>query len=77
MRTTLAIDDDVLVKAKSLADRQRKSVGEVISALARKGLSTDTAEPPLVRNGLSLLPRQPGSDPVTLEIVNQLRDDVL
>jgi hypothetical protein len=75
MRTTLAIDDDVLVKAKSLADRQRKTVGEVISALARKGLSSDLLEPPKVRNGLTLLRHQPGSEPVTLEIVNQLRDE--
>jgi hypothetical protein len=77
MRTTLAIDDDVLVKAKSLADRQRKTVGEIISALARKGLSSDLVEPPRVRNGLPLLRRQPGSQPVTLEIVNKLRDEEL
>jgi hypothetical protein len=34
MRTTLAIDDDVLAAAKGIASLQRKSVGEVISALA-------------------------------------------
>jgi hypothetical protein len=38
MRTTLAIDDDVLAAAKHLADRHSKTVGEVISALARQGL---------------------------------------
>jgi hypothetical protein len=37
MRTTLAIDDDVLAAAWHLAERDRKSVGEVISALARQG----------------------------------------
>jgi hypothetical protein len=38
MRTTLSIDDDILVTAKHLAERDRKTVGEVISDLARQGL---------------------------------------
>jgi hypothetical protein len=38
MRTTLAIDDDVHAAAKDLAATQRKSVGEVISLLARRAL---------------------------------------
>ena len=37
MRTTLTIDDDVLAAAKHIAERERKSIGEVISALARQG----------------------------------------
>ena len=76
MRTTLAIDDDVLLAARSLAERERKSVGEVLSALARQGLKRDGASPADVRNGIRLLPRQPGATPVTLDVVNQLRDEV-
>ncbi|MBK9658007.1 MAG: antitoxin [Rhodanobacteraceae bacterium] len=38
MRTTLDIDDDVLLAAKDLARRQRKTAGEVLSDLARLGL---------------------------------------
>src|SRR5580698_2727034 len=38
MRTTLAIDDDILAAAKELADVQQTSVGAVISSLARKAL---------------------------------------
>ena len=38
MRTTLDIDDHVLLAAKDLARRQRKSAGEVLSDLARQGL---------------------------------------
>ena len=34
MRTTLAIDDDVLVAAKGLAAREGESLGDVVSALA-------------------------------------------
>ena len=33
MRTTLAIDDDVLIAAKAIAQQQRRSIGEVVSAL--------------------------------------------
>ena len=38
MRTTLKIDSDILDFAKRLATAQAKTVGEVISDLARKGL---------------------------------------
>ncbi|PDT28044.1 CopG family transcriptional regulator, partial [Rhizobium sp. L9] len=38
MRTTLAIDDDVLIAAKAMAAQQHRSVGEVISELARRSL---------------------------------------
>ena len=45
MRTTLAIDDDVLVAAaKHLAEREHKSVGDVLSFLARQGLAR-TSQP--------------------------------
>ncbi len=75
MRTTLSIDDDVLAMARALASRQRKSVGEVISALSRqalqpKGRAADQ------RNGIPLLPRRANAKPVTPELVNQLRDEL-
>jgi hypothetical protein len=38
MRTTLDIDDDILLAAKEHAARDRKSLGAVISALARESL---------------------------------------
>lgn len=38
MRTTLSIEDDVLYAAKSLARREGRSLGEVISDLARSAL---------------------------------------
>jgi len=37
MRTTLDIDDDVVVAAKELAAGERRSLGSVISELARRG----------------------------------------
>lgn len=71
MRTTLAIDDDVLQAAKAIARAQRRSVGEVVSDLARRALHRPQA--PASRNGIPLLPRGEGEPLVTLEIVNALR----
>ena len=74
MRTTLAIDDDVLAAARHLAERDRKSIGEVISALARQGLARDLRTARAERNGIPLLPSRRDIAPVTLEMVNRLRD---
>lgn len=53
MRTTLAIDDDVLNAARQLADQQRRTVGHVISDLTRQALKRParTGE----RNGIPVL----------------------
>jgi len=75
MRTTLAIDDDVLAAAKHLAERERRTVGEVISTLARQGLSRVGRSARAERNGIPLLPSQKHAVPVTLALVNQLRDE--
>ncbi len=74
MRTTLAIDDDVLVAAKAMARQQDRSVGDVISDLARRSLRRPVA--PQERNGIALLSPKPGTPPVTLDIVNALRDEL-
>lgn len=76
MRTTLAIDDDILAAAKHLAERDRKTVGEVISTLARQGLARGTRSTKAERNGIPLLPSRRGAAPVTPELVNQLRDEL-
>ena len=73
MRTTIAIDDDVLIAAKAIARQQDRSLGEVISELARKAL--ERPMPKGARNGIPLLGTRSGSQPVTLEIVNTLRDE--
>jgi len=75
MRTTLAIDDDVLAAAKHLAEREQKSIGEVISALARQGLARDRRGARSERNGIPLLPSRKTAVPVTLALVNRLRDE--
>jgi hypothetical protein len=75
MRTTLTIEDDVLAAAKELADREGKTVGEVISGLARQALRPAKAARNK-RNGVRLLPVRPGASRVTPELVNQLRDEL-
>lgn len=75
MRTTLTIDDDVLSAAKALASLHRKSIGEVVSALARQALQPQ-APRNAVRNGMPLLEPHRGGVPVTLEMVNKLSDEL-
>ena len=75
MRTTLVIDDDVLSAAKEMAEMENKSIGEVISALARHALSP--AESKIKkRNGVPLLPVRKGAPRVTSEMVHQLREEL-
>jgi hypothetical protein len=75
MRTTLAIDDDVLAAARHLAKREQRSVGDIISSLARQALAPSGRGSPTERNGIPLLPSKNRASPVTLELVNQLRDE--
>jgi hypothetical protein len=75
MRTTLAIDDDVLLAVKGLAAQEHKSVGEVISMLVRRALQPGDANRNL-RNGIPLLPVRSETTLVTPELVNQLRDEL-
>jgi len=72
MRTTLDIDDDVLQAAKELAAARRRTAGEVLSELARKGL--EPTRRVRIRNGVPLLPPEPGRI-VTVEMVEKLLDE--
>lgn len=74
MRTTLTIDDDVLLAVRALAERENKSLGEVLSALARQALRRE-APTARLRNGVPLLTPRSGSEPVTPDLVRQLRDE--
>ena len=73
MRTTLDIDDELLAAIKKMAEAEGSTMGLVVSRLVRKGL-----EPPpreyKIRNGVPLIPAEPGEPPLTTEIVNALRD---
>lgn len=73
MRTTLAIDDDVLTVARAMPRIEQRSLGEVISDLAREAL--DRPIPRGARNGIPLLDRGQAGLEVTLDLVNALRHD--
>ena len=76
MRTTLDIEEDVLFAAKDLARREKKTAGQVISELARKGLagvSAMTAQEPKSIYGFRPFPKE--GRIVSNELINKLRED--
>jgi hypothetical protein len=73
-RTTLSLDDDVLAAARALAVIQRRTVGEVVSELARGSL-TEAGPRRSVRNGVPLWPRRSGLI-VTSEMVRRLNEGI-
>lgn len=59
MRTTINLDEDVLLVAKQIAARERVSLGEAISRLVRRGANAGVvSEPPpqSLRGRFALLP---------------------
>lgn len=75
MRTTIDLEEDVLLAIKEIARMKNQSIGKVLSDLARQALSRQDAL--TVRNSVPLFPIQPGASVVTLELVNQLQDEML
>lgn len=75
MRTTLDIDQDVLLAAKEIAKQRGSSVGKALSELARQALTRQAAT--TTRNGVPLYPTRPDAGVATLKPVNRLRDAVL
>jgi hypothetical protein len=79
MRTTLDIADDVLQAARERARREQKTIGEVVSDLARHALTMHTpAAPPRAQQpravyGFRAFPKRGGI--VTNEAIDKLRED--
>lgn len=71
MRTTLNVDDDVLLAAKQRAAVEGTSVGEALSTIAREGLRR--AKSDHSRNGVPLIPN--ATKTVTPEMVQELLDE--
>jgi hypothetical protein len=77
MRTTLDIDDDLLLAAKEIARRERSSAGQVVSRLLRQSLTGADAGAPRGRHRAvaGFVPFPARSDVlVTNEQVDRLRD---
>ena len=79
MRTTLNIDDDVLIAVKELARRESKSLGDMMSSLVRQSLThggsgTTLRTPSQKPNSASArFPSAAGI--VTNELIDRLREE--
>lgn len=72
MRTTLDLDEDVLVAARELASGRRRSLGSVISDLARRGLTPARIE---TGGDLPVISVPAGTPPITPEMVRRALDE--
>lgn len=74
MRTTLEIDDDLLLTVKQIAHQRKATAGAVVSAMLRESLEPKafTVE---YRDGIPVLPRRPNGPVVTTELVNRLLEE--
>ena len=77
MRTTLDISNDVLQAARERARREKKTIGEVVSDLARAALTATPTAPttraPKAIYGFRPFPRR--GVIVTNELIDRLRED--
>ena len=72
MRTTLDIEEDVLLAAKELARHEGRTAGQVLSDLARKGLAAEAPKKFSLRGGVPVFPSR--GEIITSEKVQQLMD---
>jgi hypothetical protein len=75
MRTTLDIDEAVLLAAKELAAQEGRTSGQVLSDLARRGINAPRTarRPARVVNGFEVLAA--GGRVMTPELVHRLFED--
>ena len=73
MRTTVDLDEDVLLAIKEIASRRGVSIGKTLSDIARQALSQQSREG--TRNDVPLFPVRSEARVVTMELINQLRDE--
>ena len=74
MRTTLALDDDILLQVKAYADGRDISLGKAVSELVRKGLSAPLET--RVVNGFHVVLLPAGSPAVSPEHVRGLEEEI-
>ncbi len=73
VRTTLDIEDDVLLAVKQFSRQRHEPAGRLISELVRKVLLPKLRG--RERNGVPLFPVKPDARVVTMALVNRLRDE--
>jgi hypothetical protein len=72
MRTTLELDDELVAVAKELAAAEKRSLGSVISELARRGLTPARVE---IEGDLPVIHSPAGAPPITPEMVRRGLDE--
>ena len=72
MRTTLEIDDDVMLAARELAREEGRSIGAVVSDLARRGLMPARVER---EHGRPVIRSPAGAPPITPSTVRRALDE--
>jgi hypothetical protein len=72
VRTTLDLDDDVVAAARELATVQRRSLGSVLSELARRGLTPARVE---ADGDLPVIRVPAGTPSITPEMVRRALDE--
>jgi len=72
VRTTLNLDEDVVAAARELAVGGRRSLGSVISELARRGLTPARIE---ADGELPVIRVPAGAPPITPEMVRRALDE--
>jgi hypothetical protein len=72
VRTTLELDDDLVAAARELAAGERRSLGAVISDLARRGLTPARIE---TDGDIPVIRVPPGTPAITSEMVRRGLDD--
>ncbi|HMJ01541.1 MAG TPA: hypothetical protein VK506_01295 [Conexibacter sp.] len=72
MRTTLDLDQDVLAAARDLASGERRSLGSVVSELARRGLTPARVE---AEGDLPVIRVPAGTPAITPEMVRRALDE--
>lgn len=75
MRTTINVDEDVLLAVQERARRERRTAGQVLSELARKALTGEAAAPPAGNgvHGFEPLPHRGAV--VSNALIERLLDD--
>ncbi|MGC4190926.1 MAG: hypothetical protein QM589_07160 [Thermomicrobiales bacterium] len=74
-RTTLALGNDVLILIRQRAELTGQTMGEAASDLIRESVNRDNDRERRVVNGILLLPDRDDRGTLTMETVNELRDE--
>jgi predicted transcriptional regulator len=77
MRTTLRLDDDVLLAVQERARREKRTAGQVLSDLARQALTAQQQRQPgrraTERHGFEPLPHRGAA--ISNALIDRLRED--